>query len=572
MTMIPSSNPFGGSTMVDKRFGNIYPIIKAVYDKLADLGYLAENLNGLRPKDVELRMDTDGQFIQWRYVPAADEPAMDWINLWDFASFFGAIGSEIPVPSKIPVAGVNGKIDTGWLKVDEVLAGLIADLANPTEPAKGASLVSFIQSGIGALFRSVRSKLFDVPVTPEDFGAVGDGVANDYDAVVKFFAEVITKGRKGQLQGKYKCNSALVIDMAGYERKGFVIEGAGSQRAILDLTAVSTGVPFQFIDSTGNTGGDIFYPVMRDFAVQTNIAGVGAMFGKEDFSDAINSAILDNLLFANASSNAAACAVEFNHVCASQINVIANCGASGGGGDAIRLRQVQFSTIKGAAGNANNGLRLTGGYSFGNTFLNMDLEEVQYCLAIDSANARRNNFIGGQWVWKAGTGGPYNCTAGSNNRIINPNPGTGAFTAANATGLVMDFPEYAGTWTPTFTSSTNPTVTYSDQSAYFVKRGRLVTVNFRLALSAKSGGSGTVSISGLPYPTTAKTGARGAAAIGWVNGVTVTGQVGGVYAPNSSSIALTAINNGATAFLDVSALGASTDLRGTLTYETDVVE
>lgn len=182
MSMQSATNPFGGgTTLTDKRFGNTYPIIKSVYDKLAEIAYVAANLNALRPKDVELRMDPDGQYIQWRYVPAADEPAMDWINLWDFDSFFAAIGSEVPVPSKIPQADVNGKIATGWLKVDEVLAGLIADLAS-TAAGKGAELVSTKLPYAGAMAQT-QHVVNAQWVTPKGFGAVGDGVADDSAAV-----------------------------------------------------------------------------------------------------------------------------------------------------------------------------------------------------------------------------------------------------------------------------------------------------------------------------------------------------------------------------------------------------
>lgn len=82
MTMIPSSNPFGGSALADKRFGNVYPIIKAVYEKLGDISYLAEHLTELRPENVELRVDEATGYLQWRYVPPAGTTPMAWVNLW----------------------------------------------------------------------------------------------------------------------------------------------------------------------------------------------------------------------------------------------------------------------------------------------------------------------------------------------------------------------------------------------------------------------------------------------------------------------------------------------------------
>ncbi|MCK9993163.1 MAG: hypothetical protein Dbin4_01683, partial [Alphaproteobacteria bacterium] len=50
----------------------------------------------------------------------------------------------------------------------------IAELA----ASSGSSLVGFLQSGTGAVSRTVQSKLRDV-VSVKDFGAVGDGIADD---------------------------------------------------------------------------------------------------------------------------------------------------------------------------------------------------------------------------------------------------------------------------------------------------------------------------------------------------------------------------------------------------------
>lgn len=54
------------------------------------------------------------------------------------------------------------------------------DLADPT---KGASLVGFIQSGPGAVSRTVQEKLEELPVYLSDFGAFGDGVTDDTAAI-----------------------------------------------------------------------------------------------------------------------------------------------------------------------------------------------------------------------------------------------------------------------------------------------------------------------------------------------------------------------------------------------------
>jgi hypothetical protein len=73
----------------------------------------------------------------------------------------------------------------------------------------------------------------------------------------------------------------------------------------------------------------------------------------------------------------------------------------------------------------------------------------------------------------------------------------GDTAAANA---LDDYEE--GTWTPTITASgSNPTVTYAagNTGGIYTKVGNLVTCSFETRWTALSGGSGNVSISGLPF-------------------------------------------------------------------------
>lgn len=58
----------------------------------------------------------------------------------------------------------------------------------------GASLVGFIDSGASAVARTVLEKLREAPLSPEDFGAVGDGTTDDYAAFVAMAAAVSANG------------------------------------------------------------------------------------------------------------------------------------------------------------------------------------------------------------------------------------------------------------------------------------------------------------------------------------------------------------------------------------------
>ena len=72
-------------------------------------------------------------------------------------------------------------------------------------------------------------------------------------------------------------------------------------------------------------------------------------------------------------------------------------------------------------------------------------------------------------------------------------------TGGNVTGATLDDYE-EGTWTPTFEgTTTNPTVTYANQTGTYTKVGNLVTLFCQLRTSAASGGSGSLMIAGIPF-------------------------------------------------------------------------
>ena len=59
-----------------------------------------------------------------------------------------------------------------------------------------------------------------------------------------------------------------------------------------------------------------------------------------------------------------------------------------------------------------------------------------------------------------------------------------------------------GTWTPAIAfGGGNTGITYSVQSGYYTKVGRIVTLTGGLTLTSKGSSIGAVTISGLPYPT-----------------------------------------------------------------------
>lgn len=426
----------------------------------------------------------------------------------------------------------------------------------------GSKLVKFLGSllGTGGVDRTLHDKLSE-RVSVKDFGAKGDGITDDTAALNAWWTYLVTSGAAGRLvKGRYKCSS-LTWDIGTARTTGVKIEGDGPQQSIIDMT--SAGGTLQITCSTGAA----FYSTFRDFGVVSNLAGVTLQLGNPALTDALNSFTFENLVVNNLSTSAAATGYECNGLFAcDRVNIVTNCA---GHGDALRINKAAFNGFTGAMGNADNGIHVTSNYVFGNTFMNLDIEVVSTCVTIDTANANNNTWIGGQYVW---TIAAVNATAGSGNLFNNPNAGSGTFSFTNKVGASIDFPPIDGTWTPTFTGSTNPTVTYSAQDGYFVKRGRLVMATARIATSALSGaGSGNLSIAGLPYAASNQTDYRGGAAIGWCNGFTVTGTFALAPTPGATSLPAVQINNGASSFLTTTALTASTDIRFTLVYETDTL-
>jgi hypothetical protein len=62
-----------------------------------------------------------------------------------------------------------------------------SDFAIPLNGASGSGLVGYLANGANAVARTAQSKLRDAAVSPADFGAVGDGVANDTAALKAMF-------------------------------------------------------------------------------------------------------------------------------------------------------------------------------------------------------------------------------------------------------------------------------------------------------------------------------------------------------------------------------------------------
>lgn len=85
-------------------------------------------------------------------------------------------------------------------------AATVADQLDAISTAGGSSLVGFQQAGTGAVAATVQAKLRET-VSVKDFGAVGDGVADDYSA----FDQANTNGAFQIPPGTYKIGTNLTL-------------------------------------------------------------------------------------------------------------------------------------------------------------------------------------------------------------------------------------------------------------------------------------------------------------------------------------------------------------------------
>lgn len=152
--------------------------------------------------------------------------------------------SQINALDSIP--GAN--IADGTITSAKITDGTIVNADVNASAGIVASKLSFTQAGAGATARTVDSKLKDV-VSVKDFGAVGDGVANDTAAIqaaINYVAAKPFAGGRITLDGQglyYFTNLTFPSDTSGNTNGGIILDGNGCR--MIKTSTTGTGILVQ---------------------------------------------------------------------------------------------------------------------------------------------------------------------------------------------------------------------------------------------------------------------------------------------------------------------------------------
>ena len=132
------NSPRGSFTQaVDKRIGDAFPVVEAVYNKLAQLTYLAENLQESQPQQIEIRGNEALGAVEWRYV---GEP---WNVLVEYSSLFGVDRDTLFADLQTLFDNQSALMD---VKIQE----------NETFTEQGSLILSQVQNAAGTVQQEVQ--------------------------------------------------------------------------------------------------------------------------------------------------------------------------------------------------------------------------------------------------------------------------------------------------------------------------------------------------------------------------------------------------------------------------------
>jgi hypothetical protein len=280
----------------------------------------------------------------------------------------------------------------------------------PAVPPGSAAVTPFMQTVLASSDASQARDTIDAARAEwlhlKDFGAVGDGVADDTAAINAWITEVLATGKPGYFgAGHFRyTGTQFLLNIGGLAAtQGGALIGAGGSRTILDVTAC-TGTPQFLVRCQSNF---LFYWTFKGFEVRGNRDGVMAQWGRDwdgsAYPDALNSCTIHDVIFRNNSGGTNAVAVRYNLVLDTNFHTVANCGSNANlNGIAHELVGVQFSTGKLTGGNSQYAIAFRR-FTFGNSF-NGELAVCRHVALVDSNSGW--NRLAGNFGWGAASANP----------------------------------------------------------------------------------------------------------------------------------------------------------------------
>jgi len=193
------------------------------------------------------------------YTPGLEEVFLNGVLLTRDVDYFASSGTSITSLSpltagdEVTVLGwtpfnILGAIDgsnlvDGTVTSAKIQDGTISDVDVNSSAGIVASKLSFTQAGSGAAARTIDSRLKDV-VSVKDFGAVGDGVADDTAAIQ---AAISASEGLGNAEVVFPAGRYLITDTISL-RPGTKLQGANGDHGGV---AGTTSFPNQASDSKG---------------------------------------------------------------------------------------------------------------------------------------------------------------------------------------------------------------------------------------------------------------------------------------------------------------------------------
>lgn len=154
---------------------------------------------------ISLNRDTDYQYSGDLLEATLDR---DFNRLWMATQgVSSAVGGAVraPYPEQMSVLpAVTGRANKllSWDSLGNpiavaAVAGTATQLSIDLATSAGSSLIGFLRSGVGAVLRTIQSKLRESRISVMEFGAVGDGVADDTTAIQNAINQAMLSSNPG---------------------------------------------------------------------------------------------------------------------------------------------------------------------------------------------------------------------------------------------------------------------------------------------------------------------------------------------------------------------------------------